>query len=435
MNRRKASPFPLLLAALLVLAAGGARADQVWILAADRDAAEARIEVALAARQELLASYFIIGDDPLSLTSLTLLRSAARRGVQVKLLVDWEWSHIPPAVADHLRDQGVEIREYHPFRLDRLGWLFRRMHDKLLIGDGRELIVGGRNIESTYFGLGAQVRSRNYLDLDLRLRGEAAGEARRYFLALWASREVRPLLPTTPAAARAAAGRGLDVHQAWLDARIAAARADPGRVAEAPLEVGEARFLHDPIGRKRPSRGVGHELLELLGCAHGSAVVESPYLIPSLAFRRGLKAALGRGVAVRILTNSLASTDNLFAQAGYVGKKRGLVRQGVEIWEYQGPDCLHSKAAVIDGETVIVGSFNLDPRSEFLNTEVALSFRSPALGSELLRLFDDHLRNARRIDRRGYPEGATEPFPGIPRSKVFRLRLLQLLAPFLERQL
>jgi putative cardiolipin synthase len=157
--------------------------------------------------------------------------------------------------------------------------------------------------------------------------------------------------------------------------------------------------------------------------------------VPSRAFRRGLQQALRRGVAVRITTNSLGSTDNPLPQAGYVGKKKDLVREGVELWEYQGPACLHAKAAVIDREQVIVGTFNLDPRSEFLNSEVALSFRNAAVAAEIQRTFDLHLLNSKRIDRRGYPEGASEPYPGISRGKVLTLLLLKLLAPFIERQL
>lgn len=410
-------------------------ADRASILSTDLEAAEARAELVLAARSEILASYFIVGDDAFSLTSLALLRDAARRGLTVKLMVDAQWNGIPPAVEAHLRDEGVQIREYHPWRWRKLHWVSRRMHDKLLIVDGREMIAGGRNVASTYFGLGHQIRARNYIDCDLRVEGEAAADARRYFEALWASREVRRSRDYATPVERQEAALRLDSHQSWLDRRVAEVRADPGRVVEAPYEVGPVRFLHDPIGRKGKARGVKHDLLDLLECARVSAVIESPYLVPSRSLRRSLARALARGVSVRILTNSLASTDNLFPQSGYVGKKKGLVAAGVELWEYRGPDCLHTKAAVFDGETVLVGSFNLDPRSEFLNTEVALAVRDPSLAAVLTTIMDRNLENAVRIDARGFPEGATERFPGVPRSKVWQLSLLRLLAPLIERQL
>lgn len=428
---------PLALLALLLLLASPALADRVRILETDREAAEARVELVLGAREEILAAAFIFGDDPFTLTSLSLLRDAARRGVRVQVIADAQWNKIPRAVEAHLLDEGIEIREYHPFRLHKPHWLTRRMHDKLTVADGRLLLAGGRNIESPYFGLGRQLERRNYLDCDLEVEGAAAAEARRYFLALWTSREVRPARSkATPAEIREA-GRTLDQHKAWLDVRIETARNDPERIPaeDARAEAGPVRFLHDPIGRKGAEPGVGHELRNLLESARESAVIESPYLVPSRAFRKTLRQALKRGVRVRILTNSLATTDNLWPQAGYAGWKKWFVGSGVELWEYLGPECLHTKAAVIDGETVIVGSYNLDPRSERLNTELALVFQNRPLATEMLAFMDGNLGRAVRIDQRGYPAGADEPYPGIAKGKLLKLRLLRLIAPLVKKQL
>jgi cardiolipin synthase C len=410
-------------------------ADQVRLLATDREAAEARVEMVLAAREEVLTSAFIFGDDPFTLTSLSLLRDAARRGLRVQVIVDAQWNKIPRAVQAHLLAEGLEIHEYHPFRLDRLRWITRRMHDKMVVVDGRELLAGGRNVESTYFGFGRQIRRRNYIDLDLQVKGDAAAEARDYFVKLWSSREVRAVRARAAPAETAEAARLLDTHKAWLDARIEAARNDPNRAAPALTEAGPVRFLHDPVGRKGLERGVSHELRDLMDSARESVLIESPYLVPSRAFRHSLWRALDRGVQVRILTNSLATTDNLWPQAGYVGHKKRLVGHGVELWEYLGPECLHGKAAVVDGETVIVGSYNLDPRSERLNTELAVVFRDRRLAAELAGTMTAHLERAVRIDARGFPAGADGPHPGIPRAKVLKLRLFRLLAPFIKNQL
>lgn len=414
----------------VALAADGAR-----LLLCDRDAAEARVELVLRAEAEVLASSFIFGDDPFTLTSLALVRDAARRGVTVRLLVDAQWNKLPRAVEAHLLAEGVEIRLYHPFRLDRLCWITRRLHDKLAVADGERMIAGGRNVESPYFGFGHQLHRRDYVDADLLVVGAAAAEARTYFLELWESGEVRASRASAPAEELAEAAALLDRHGSWLEARVREALADPARWPPAPVEVGSVRFLHDPVGRKGEAPGVGHRLLDLLDRAEESVVIESPYLVPSRAFRRGLRRALDRGVRVRILTNSLATTDNLWPQAGYVGKRKRLVRQGVELWELTGERTLHTKAAVIDGETVIVGSYNLDPRSEHLNTEVAVVLDDARLAAELLAWMDRHLETAVRIDRRGWPEGADEPFPGVGCGKVLRLRLLQLLAPLVKKQL
>lgn len=302
------------------------------------------------------------------------------------------------------------------------------------------MILGGRNVESPYFGYGHQLGRRDYVDLDLLVEGAAAGKARAYFLEVWDSRHAEPGAARAPPDTVAQAAEELDRHAEWLERWVRASLADRGgltpgsRAALAAIadrvEVGEVRFLHDPPAGKGESPGVGTGLLRLLEGAKESVVVESAYPIPTHELRRGLVAALERGVSVRILTNSLATTDNLWAQAGSVGARRRLVRMGVELWEYEGPQSIHTKAGVVDGRTVAVASFNLDPRSARLNREVAAVLESETLARRLRTLLDGHLARAHRIDRRGRPEGADGPFPGVPATKVHRLR--QLLTPLIR---
>ncbi|HEX6202524.1 MAG TPA: phospholipase D family protein [Thermoanaerobaculia bacterium] len=429
--RRVAAGWALLLA--LAAPAAPAEPRARLLLAAD-EAAAARVELVLTAEREVFASSFIVGHEPLSMTALALLRDAARRGLDVRLLVDAQWNKMPPGVEAHLLDEGVELRVYHPFRWRRPGWLTRRLHDKLLVVDGEALIAGGRNVESPYFDLGRQLTRRDYVDADVLLRGAAAAEARDYFLALWDSRHVRPVRARADAAARRRAAAELDLHHAWLTARVAAELA-AGR-PESPLEeIDAARLLHDPVAGKRAGDGVAAGLAALVEGAERSLVIESPYLIPTRALEGLLRRTLARGVRVRILTNSLASTDNLWAQAGYVGERRRLVAMGVELWEYQGPESLHSKVAVIDGETAVVASFNLDPRSERLNTELALVLADRELAAELAAWMAEHLARATPIDERGWPAGAGEPFPGLSRGRRLRLCLLRAIAPLIRSQL
>lgn len=438
MSRPAAAPWRRALALVAALAAAfaapAARGEAARLLLAPEEAAAARVERVLGAEREVLASTFIVGGEPLALTALALLRDASRRGVDVKLLVDAQWNKIPRAVAAHLLDEGVEIRLYHPFRWRRLGWTTRRLHDKLLIVDGESLIAGGRNVESPYFGLGRQLSRRDYVDADVLVEGAVAAEARGYFLDLWQSRHVRPAAPRADPAARRRAAAELDRHQAWLAARVAAELA-AGRPQPPLREVDAVRLVHDPVAGKGSGPGVAAALAALLDEAATEVAIESPYLVPTRELEALLRRTLARGVSVRILTNSLASTDNLWAQAGYVGERRELVAMGVELWELAGPESLHSKVAAIDGATAVVASFNLDPRSQRLNREVAVVIEDAELAAELREWMDGHLAGAVRIDERGWPEGADGPFPGISRGKRLRLCVYRLVAPLIRSQL
>lgn len=433
-----------LFAALTILCSAlPAVADTVSLLPTPLQSAMARVEMILEAEEEIIAEYFIVGDDPFSLTSLSLLRDAARRGITVRLIIDAQWNKVPRAVAAHLIEEGVELRVYHPFRPGKPDWLTRRLHDKLLVVDGRVMITGGRNIESPYFGLGNQVGRRDYIDCDIRVEGPTAAEARDYFNVLWQSSEVRHSKARRHDRGLAMAAALLDAYHDWLDARIVAAlfagaAAGPGALEAArPVTVDESgiRFLHDPVGQKGKVPGVGQELLRLMDEARSSLLIESPYLVPSKAFKQVLERALARGVRVRILTNSLAATDNVFAQAGYAWYKKPLARKGVELYEYVGPDTLHAKAAVIDERRLIVGTYNLDPRSEHLNSEMAVVVDSPVLAREMLAIMDLGLAEAARIGPDGKHEGTNRRNPGASVWKRFKLFLLKPVAPFIKKQL
>ncbi len=426
---------------ILYLFALPASADTVSLLSRPMDSAVARVQMILGARETICAEYFIVGDDPFSLTSLALLRDAAQRGVSVRLIIDAQWNKVPKAILATLINDGVALRVYHPFRLGKPDWITRRLHDKLLVVDGRVMITGGRNIESPYFGLGRQVGRRDYIDCDIRLAGPTAGMAQEYFNTLWESGEVRHSKARRYDRGLEMAEALLDAYQQWFEQRVLEIRetgdkTDPTyNPVPVAVKYDAIRFLHDPVGKKGREPGVADELLGLLDAAEESLLIESPYLVPSKAFKKGLERALERGVRVRILTNSLAATDNIFTQAGYAWQKKPLVRMGIELWEYTGPDCLHTKAAVIDGTRLIVGTYNLDPRSEHLNSEMAVVVDSRILARQMMRVMDQTLKEAVRIGPDGKPVGSKTRHPGASRWKRFKLFLLKPLAPFIKRQL
>src|SRR5439155_10114092 len=158
--------------------------------------------------------------------------------------------------------------------------------------------------------------------------------------------------------------------------------------------------LHDPLATEDGPR-VGARLTGLIASAEKSIVIESPYLVPSKSLLDVLAAKAAAGVSVLIVTNALRSADGVLAQAAYLKYRRRVARVGIDIREFKGPDSLHAKSIVIDNRVVLVGSYNVDPRSQNLNNEVMCMADDAATAQALLAAIDVHVRNSWRVDVEG----------------------------------
>lgn len=413
--------FVILVAVSLATAARG---DVFRLLDDDREAAQARIDVIQQAKSEIGAVYFLAHNDRITMTALALLRDARRRGVgTVRLIVDANFQHIPRAVLAHLRDEGVEVRVYHALTFRHPTWLFHRMHEKIVIVDGQRYIAGGRNLAEEYFGL----RPRNFVDRDVYVEGPSAEEVDRHFEGLWSCPDVSDLRVRVSAADKMKASRLLD-DAATGKALEGFVAVNTGRNwSEGQKDAQSVRFIHDPIGGAGGAR-VAERLEEVIAGAKNEVVIESPYLVPSGSMLRLLEKKLAEGVRVRIVTNSLRSCDGALPFAGYIKYRRRMLRAGVDLREYRGPDTLHAKTLVIDGRTVLVGSYNIDPRSENLNTEVMCMAEDETIARQLLASIDGHSGNSWTV-------GARDHRPHVPRAWRFRAWAARLVLPLLEGQL
>jgi putative cardiolipin synthase len=413
-------------AVLLCLAlAAPAGADVIRILDDPREAMQARVDVIQQASGKIELLYFLARNDRITLSVLALLRDAKRRGVgDVRVIVDGNFHRIPKAVLAHLRDEGVQVRVYHPLDVRHPSWLLRRMHEKVIVADSARYITGGRNLGKAYFGL---ARKKNFLDRDVYVDGTSAADADRHFESVWSSTHVAELRVHVSRKARqeAADHLGRVLEELARDGFIAL---DTNRDwSEDRQDAGEVRFLHDPLHRAGGPR-VGARLDEVLEAAEESIVIESPYFVPTKSLRLLLKKKVAEGVSVLVLTNSLRSTDGLLPQAAYLKYRRGLLRAGVDMREYKGPDVLHAKSIIVDGRVAMIGSYNIDPRSRYLNTEVMCVTADEEIARELRQSIDAHLENAWTIRR---PADG----PRVSRATSLRLWGVRLILPLIEPQL
>lgn len=398
--------------ALIFLLAATARADVVRILDDDRDAAQARVDLIRSAHKSIEVLYFMAKDDPVALAMLQLLRDARRRGVPiVRVVIDGSFRRIPKATLAHLRDEGVVVRTYHPFDLRHPTWILHRMHEKLILIDGKRYITGGRNLAESYFGLG---HKKKYRDVDIYVDGPSATDAQRRFEQVWTSRDVAALhghvLPRTKREAAEHLGDALSdmTRSGFIDL-------GPMRDwSKGAIDAGPVRFL--------AGHGVGDDMAAAIANAKESVVIESPYFVPPRFLRELLLKKLAEGVRMVVVTNSVQSTDSVWTQIAYLKYRGELARAGADFREYKGPDCLHGKMIIVDGHVTMVGSYNIDPRSQYLNTEITCMADNEELARKLQSVIDRHIANAWTM------RDAPPPAP----LSAFAIRLL---LPLVEHQL
>jgi len=398
------------MALLALLLALPASADVFRVLDDPSDAMQARVDMIRQARSEIDAVYFLARNDRVTLTVLRALRDARRRGVErVRLIVDANFQHIPKGVLAHLSDEGVQVRVYHPLTLRHPSWIFHRMHEKFIVADGARYIAGGRNLAESYFDM----TKRNFIDRDVYVDGASAMDAQQHFDDLWSSDDVADLDVHVSASEKARASSLLETSSLTFDTGC-----DWSAGAH---EVASVQFLHD---------GITQSLVEMIAGAQSSIVIESPYVVPTPPLMELLEKKVAEGVRVQIVTNSLHSIDGALPYAGYLKYRRNLVLHGVDIREYKGPDTLHAKTVVIDGRTVFVGSYNLDPRSQNLNSEVMVVAEDEAAAREVRASIERHIDNAWKI-------AAHEHRLHIPAPRSWRIRAwaARLFLPLYERQL
>jgi cardiolipin synthase C len=408
-----------------------AYADKVRIIETTADAAQVRVDLIQQAKRSIDAQYYIVGNDYFTLAGLALLCDAARRGCEVRLIIDGRSNKLSRGVHAELKRNGVAVKLYHPFTLAKLGVFLRRMHDKGLTIDRKYMIRGGRNAEGDYFGYW----KRNFIDRDVYVEGKAVAQSVAYFNELWNSAEVAPVVVHDPADRRAQEGQKIlaAAREKLRASRIVKLNTGNNWSAKA-REVLPIDFLHDPVGKKDIEFGIAQALRQKLRRAHHSVLIETPYLVPTRELFDDLAEIKKRGVKnIGMITNSIASNDDLFVQLGYETSKKKLLQLGVDLWEFNGPDTLHAKSAVLDDKIALIGSFNIDPRSQHLNTETAVAIRDSVTARQLRNNIDAHKSICTHITA-DQPVAREQSTPNSPLQRL-KVSIFKALLPLLRAQL
>jgi putative cardiolipin synthase len=282
------------------------------------------------------------------------------------------------------------------------------MHNKQLIVDNRAIIVGGRNIGAEYF---AENEEMNFADLDVLGFGPVALDGSHAFDQFWNYEYAMPVgalvaAPDDPEAELLALRARLDKSmESLVDTPYAAALKGSALdlVESGAVSVGwyPYELVTDPPSKGRDDIDVSQTIIgplrSSIEAAEHEFILISPYFVPRKTGIEGFRKLRERGVAVTVVTNSLAATDVAAVHSGYMPARKPLLKMGVDLYEVRADAdvagvkeagighssaSLHTKAFIVDRRKIFIGSFNFDPRSAYINTEMGIILDAPDLAAD-----------------------------------------------------
>jgi putative cardiolipin synthase len=405
-----------------------------YLLTDGVEALAARVVMAQRAERSIDAQYYLITSDPIGLAFIGALLQAADRGVRVRLLLDdIQTQGYDAGMAALDSHPNFEVRIFNPFAVRgarganfmELGRVNRRMHNKSFTADNQVTLLGGRNIAAEYFAFRDDV---NFGDADVLAIGGITREVSAMFDAYWNHRAAVPIpgftkMPDDPAAV-------LEALRQRIAASIEEIKATPyvNAFKESVLQIegGEDtltwatyELVYDTpdkssINTANKADLITAPLAKAVRGAKSELIVMSPYFVPLDSGVEALSELSRSGVSIMIITNSLAATNHSIVHSGYVPARKPLLKNGVRLFEIR-PDAsisgveragmttrdknddddlkksrggagaaiatMHTKAFIVDRERLFLGSFNWDPRSANINTELGVIINSPELAT------------------------------------------------------
>ncbi|WP_370979838.1 phospholipase D family protein [Agaribacterium sp. ZY112] len=399
------------------------RRSGVVLLHEPEIALRARDEMTTLAEHTLDVQYYIWSDDKVGRILTQRLLDAADRGVRVRILLDDFTLNIDDiylaAFSDH---PNVELRLFNPFAhrtTKALGFITdiqrvnQRMHNKIFVLDNKVAIVGGRNIGDNYFGVKDSYNSR---DIDVLTIGPVVDDISKSFDEYWNSDWAYPIKNIYPHEISEENNKLILKElkkQATLDRAslpfdlirskkeiVEGIRSNIKQLDWARIDV-----IFDPTEKLRgDTNTVAAQFETALIGVNQEMLAEIAYFVPGNELVNDFKIANDKGIHIRFLTNSLTSTEVLPAYAGFSSYRKDLLKAGVELYEYRSdakerftwPEPshnaltrLHSKTFVVDRQFSFIGSFNFDPRSVDLNTEIGLLIDSPEFAEKVIAVLDE----------------------------------------------
>lgn len=344
-----------------------------------------RLNLIRSAKREICYTTFDFRADRSGTDVISAFYDAAERGVKVKILIDGinGWLRLAGnrairALAAH---PNAEVREYNPVGPLTLWKIQFRMHDKYLIIDDKAYLLGGRNTNDLFLGNFSEMQNvdRELLVYETGLsQNSSLVNLRRYFDAVWHLPVSRLSFRLKPPAS---AGEAL--RRNWQSLRTG----HPEILQDADwnsitFPTNRITILSNPADVFHKQPVLWYQLIQLMRRGK-KPIVETPYLICNRAMRRDLDSVSKEAGSLLIITNSMESGANLVGCADYAVQRPAIRRMNADVYELVGSRSSHTKTVLIDNRISVVGTFNFDLRSTYLDTELMLAVDSEPLTAQL----------------------------------------------------
>ncbi|MCR6105939.1 phospholipase D family protein [Salipaludibacillus agaradhaerens] len=414
--------------------------EKVVIIEDNEQAGFVRLDLLKKAEERLAITYHTFHAGVWTDAFMGAVFETADRGVEVEILFDGMLHNmrgdlrvIPYMLSTH---PNITLKYYEPFNPLRPYTWHNRMHDKLLIVDDHYVMTGGRNIGDKYFK--SDVDDTVY-DRDIILIKEetarddqrsAITEMSQYFDELFNhDYSYEPIFVPSLYRERAATEKKVMLHEAH-DTFEKVVHLNVGEWEEEAIQVKGIQIWHNPIERMNHSPAIWQNLMSLIKDAEESVLIQSPYVIPTDVMTSPFQQKITDAVQLDVLTNSKKVTPNLLAYSGYERYRENLAENGVDLYEYAGQGSIHGKTFIIDSYYSVIGSFNVDPRSAFLNTETVIVLE----GEEFASALEGHITNLQADTHLVTKDNIQEidENEGVSFFKRAVLRLLASFVPFIE---
>ncbi len=453
----------------------------IRLLNGNEEAWYARWSLLESARKSIVSTYFIVDDDIFGWSFLGLLQKKAREGLSIRLMIDGRFARSAKKWKDFDELQelaafpNVQIRLYNPISkalpgavLDLRNVLLSN-HDKIIIVDGETCLTGGRNIGKDYFVQYGE-HTNVFEDMDVVMRG--SGVVKQLQMAFdeeWGflknsvikkdlinfTDQTNKLDIAYRVMNRYLQGSGLSDPEKLdisdnLKNYLRTYNAEISRYkklssfADFRMFRGErprAVRILDKNSMKGPRDDIGPNLIRLIDSARDEILMQNAYIVLSSEAEEALVRAAKRGVKVIFLTNSADSTNHQSTTAFFMNDWQRLLAKmpGSHIYVFPaGKPCIHTKAFVFDSQLAIVGTYNLDPLSMVVNSEVVtvvwgheFAIRTAGI---MRRGIQDSLEYKVSVDERGNITRVFGPEDHLQKEmveKLNRLRKLQWIRPLI----